>query len=1132
MIRFCVDHPIVSGMIFAALIVCGAYAVPRLDIEAMPETDLPSLTVQTAWLGASPTAIQQSLTVPIEEAVRRVYGVEKIVARSYPGRSQVEVSFRRGVDLDFARLQLNEQLGAVRRDLPATAGQPSIVPYLPDEFRTDDFFTVSLISPLPANELRDEADNWLLPRLLALPGVADAELQGGAGALVRVYLDLERMERYGLTADRVYQRLAELDEIVPAGAVRRAGQEFTVSVRDAVTLDRLRRVVLRYSGGQAITLDHIGRVEPGYEDPAYFVRINGENVIQATVAKRSGENAIAISRRLRSALPEIASSMPFPVSFEIDEDQGRDLEEKLEELVYRSLIILGLLFLLLAITLRQVVLTAVVISSILMAVVICLSLFYFLGISVNFITISGLTVCFGMLLNNSILVLDAIHRRLTAPAPVSGKVDARAALIEGAREVAFPIAGTTLTTVVAFLSFSMLSGRFSLYYRPLAASVGLAMTASILIGLTWIPVTLRGPAARIAERSTTHPSAHRRIAGWKGFALWLWVTLGLAVVTAAVYFALEGPRRLLEQWPWALGLFAFVMAVAYVANYIERLTAFVLRISWAPIVLFLLLCAGGAYLFKHEIHQGGFWQQENEEELTVYIERPVGTDVVLSHETIKLFEAEMTPLPAGVHTKSWSWENRAVLRVRFSAERLLSEYPELFRNRAILLAEELGGMTIYIGGFGDPYFKGGLGGGLSNSLIKLTGYNSRTLDSTCKGIMARLARNRRVRNVRLTSGEQFERAAADETVIVIHRDRLRAHHLSMLEVAAHLRRLLGVEIPWHMLVEGEDQRLQLALEDAADIQYDQIMQKSVTTARGERVRLGDLISLEVRPVVGSIHRENQRYAMQINWEYIGTDRMRQAYVNEILDGLALPYGYSAEDVSGERITEEEQEEVQTVLWLTVAFIFLTLAVLFESVTLPILVMIAVPMALIGVVAIFWLTDTSFDSSAKIGLVLLFGIVVNNAILFLNRFRIDLREIVARRPDLAPLLPDVPRLGGSDLWRLPGETRKEVLREAIVRAMRIQLDSVLLTTGTTIAGLLPLLVQISDQTEGKDIWENLALSSIGGLASSTLLLIVAFPAMYWISAKAGWMAQSTLERWKRRARTEAEAVPASPGPGAE
>jgi HAE1 family hydrophobic/amphiphilic exporter-1 len=436
-------------------------------------------------------------------------------------------------------------------------------------------------------------------------------------------------------------------------------------------------------------------------------------------------------------------------------------------------------------------------------------------------------------------------------------------------------------------------------------------------------------------------------------------------------------------------------------------------------------------------------------------------------------------------------------------------------------------MVIWIAGFGDPYLKGGRGGGMSNSLIRITGYNTKMLDEISAGVISRLDRNRRVRNVRLASGDRFERAASDETVIIIHRQRLVDHSLSVGEVMGYLRRLLGIETPWRMIVEGEDQRLQLSFADAEDIQYEQVMSKTMTTSAGEKVRLADLVSLETRPVIGSINRENQRYAMQINWEYIGTDRMRQKFINDVLEGMELPYGYTAEDVSGERMSQEEEEQVKTMLWLTVLFVFMTLAALFESVTLPFLVLLSIPMALTGVVALFWFTDSAFDSSAKIGLVLLFGIVVNNCILLVNRFRLRVREIVDETNYPTDVVPVKRRLGAVDLWRLPGDERKALLKDAICSGTRIQLRSILLTSGTTVAGLLPLLIKITDTTTGKDIWENLALSSIGGLVSSTILILSAIPALYWIMSRFGWGLARLWSSIRRKGIPDAPPLPAEP-----
>ncbi len=1113
MIRFAVDHPVATWMLFAALMVTGVYAVPRLNIEAMPETDLPELSIVTSWNGASPSAIQRSITLPIEESVAGCYGVEDLDSMSRHGQSTVTVKYKRGTDMEFARLELSERLGAVRRNLPAQAGQPFIRPYVPEELRTEEFFSVSLISPLDMNDLRERAETWIVPRFLSIPGVADAELRGGARPLLKVLLDLELMERYNLTADGIVGRLDALDDIVPAGAVRRSGQELTVTVQDEVSARRLQDTVLATVGGQPITLRHVARVQPDHEDIAYYSRINGENVITLIVTKRSGQNSIAVSRRLRHELPGIEAEAPFPLTFEIDQDEGEDLEDKLTELVVRSLAILGLLFIMLAMALKRVRLTAIVIFSILLAIVICLSLFYFFGVSVN----------------NSILVLDAIHRRLSG----NHRGDTKTALVRGTREVAFPIMATTLTTVVAFLSFIFMTDRLSLFYVPLAVSVGIAMLASIFVAFAWIPVALRGPAEK-EMRHTKAADDEFELQGWA--MLWRWGlgVLALAAVTLAVIYFWKGRYTAEDALVWVGGGAGLLVAVGVFVSYVEKLTRFHYKAWYVPVLAMLLLFGGMVYAFKEKVRTGGFWRPQAKEQIVVFLERPVGTDVKLSSETIKLFEDEVLPIPEGVHMRSGASGNRAWMFLEFEDEMLQSAYPELFRNKVIVLAEELGGMFIWINGFGDPYMKGGRGGGMANSTIRLTGYNSKELKAISDGVLARLEKNRRVRNARLTSGERFSRSDTDETVVILDRQALASHRLSMAEVMGHIRRLLGVETPWHMVVDGEDQRLMLTFDDAESIEYDQILGRTMTTSRGQKVQLGRLISIEQRPEISSINRHDQRYSQQINWEYIGTDRMRRQYISEILAGMQLPYGYTAEDMSGEQITEEEEAELNQTLWLTGAFILMVLAAMFESFFLPLLVILTIPMAGVGVAAIFWGTGAEFDSSAKIGLILMFGIVVNNAILLVNRFRLQVREILEQRAvpsgDGPGEVPAKRRLGGFDLWRLPGAERQEILGKAIGDGVRIQMRSILLTSGTTIAGLLPLLYK-HDTTGGKDIWENLALSTIGGLGSSTVLILSAVPAMYWITTRWGW-GFARFGRWlKTRGRAATAATPAAEGDGA-
>jgi len=592
------------------------------------------------------------------------------------------------------------------------------------------------------------------------------------------------------------------------------------------------------------------------------------------------------------------------------------------------------------------------------------------------------------------------------------------------------------------------------------------------------------------------------MSGWPLLWRWAVASLLLGAICLAGFWIWKGWYKAEDFLPWIGGAAALLIAVGIFVAYVERLTRMHVRYWAVPVLVSLALFGGTWYVFKEKVRTGGFWRQQPQEQLVFYIERPVGTDVKLSSETMKLFEAEILPMPEGAHLRTTAWSNRGYGVIEFEDELLASAYPELFRNKLIVLAEELGGMFIWINGFGDPYMKGGRGGGQSNSTIRLTGYNSKELKSISDGVLERLGRNRRVRNARLTSGSRFSRSNTDETLIMLDREALTQHKLSMAEIMGHIRRLLGVENPWHMVVDGEDQRLMLSFADAEEIEYDQILAKTFTTSGGQKVQLGRLITIESRPEISEINRHDQRYSLLLNWEYIGTDRMRRQYIDDIIEGIQLPYGYTVEDMSGQQITEEEEEELRNTLWLTLAFIFMALAAMFESLFLPVLVLLAIPMALIGVAGIFWGTGYEFDSSAKIGLVLMFGIVVNNAILLINRFRLQVREEIANADYGRDLVPAKRRLGGFDLWRLPGEEGRAILMRSIQDGVRIQMRSILLTSGTTIAGLLPLLYKKENAT-GSDIWENLALSSIGGLASSTVLILSAIPAFYWMFTRWGW-----------------------------
>ncbi len=1104
MTKFFVRFPVTTWMIFVSFVVLGAYSIPRLKIEAVPDVNLPTLTVSTSWNGASPQAVQRSITIPIEEAVQDVHGVEKVESTSRAGNSTVEISFRRDVEIDFARLDLNEQLGDVRRNLPLGASQPQILPFVPEEFRTEDFFTFSLESSLSPNELRELAETWVIPQLIAINGVADAEVLGGARPLVKIVLDRRLLELYRIRADEVFRGIDRLDEFEGAGTVREHGFERLVALRRPVGLRQLSEATVARRGGQSFTLGMLGEVRADFEDPVYFVRANGKNVVQVSVDKRSGSNAVGVSRDVRAALPGIRANVPASLDFHIDEDQGKELEDKLRDLIYRSFVILGILFVMLVATVRDFKLTAIVTASIIFATLISLSIFYFLRISVNFITISGLAVSFGMIVDNSILVLDSIHRRLDAleRADALGlsrraKLEvAYHAILDGTRDIANPALATTLTSTVVFVSFVFLSGRLALYYIPLAISVTTAMLASLFVAFGWVPMVL--------HRMWARPLVSRLP---------------------------DGPRDVVD--PDELDrLVAEAPATEDKVTRLDRVYVGLQRGWWVVVPLTLAIFLGAWWVYDTTVVKGGVWRFPEEEELFLYLEMPSGTDLELTSETLRDFEEELLPVPDGVRMASRAFGNQAIMRIEFEEE--LRETPMPFHWRELLIAKAdvTGGSSVFIRGFSDrPYFKGAFGGSALNSLVKVTGYNSKRLNEIAEGALGRIEKNRRVRNARITTGAQWERIRQEEMVIRIKRERLAAHDLTVTDLTAQVRRMLGVDIPWTMLIEGDQERVQLSYADAENISYADIAQLVVRSPAGEQVRLGDLIELETREVSRSITRENQKYTTHVNWEYLGTDQMRQKFIKDVMAGIQLPYGYQAEEARQEFLTQEEEEEIGLALWLAVAFIFIVLAAMTESLSIPFLILLAIPMSLVGVFVIFWLTHSVFDSSARIGLVLLFGVAVNNAILLVSRYRAEaaliLKSKLGRDPELSTsLFPPLRRhVGGSDLWVLPKEERVALLKRAVARGSRVRMRSILLVSGTTIVGLAPLLVHMNE-TADKDIWENLSLATIGGLTSSTILILLVTPAVYTGCIRLTWQMKRLSawikQRFRRRARDLAPA----------
>ncbi|MDH5805205.1 MAG: efflux RND transporter permease subunit, partial [Gemmatimonadota bacterium] len=543
MIKLSVRRPIAVSMGYVAVALLGVAAWRNIPVELMPDADLPRLQITSNWRGASPETMEAFVTAPLERTVQQVRGVEKITSRSEEeqgeGRTTIDVEFARNTDMDFARLELSEGLAAVERELPEAARSPQVSPYVPDEFQDQNkaFLSYTVTAPFTLEAVRAHVDDVILPEILQVDGVADVRVWGGRDRLLELEFDETELRSLGLTVNQIYTQVSSLEFVSEAGLVDDAGMERTLAIRQtAGSVDDIRNLVVLSSQGRHVRLDDIAIVRDTYEDPQGYYRIDGNPALAFQVYKEHGTNTVAAAGRVKARLVEIERLHPAGLRLILDEDESEDIETQLTDLRERAVVAAIVIFSVLLIFLQSFRSAAIIFATIAFSILIALNLIYFGGLTLNVLTLMGLAMGFGLIVDNAIVVLENIYRKRR------GGESAKEAAFAGAKEVVLPILAATLTTLIVFIPFVYLQGELRVYYVPLAIVVGMSLLASLVVAFSFIPAL----AARALEKGIVvadelggdhaqkDPFYVRLYAGMVGFTTrYPWVTVVSAVI--AVY---------------------------------------------------------------------------------------------------------------------------------------------------------------------------------------------------------------------------------------------------------------------------------------------------------------------------------------------------------------------------------------------------------------------------------------------------------------------------------------------------------------------------------------------------------------------------------------------------------------------
>lgn len=998
-------RPVSTSMLFLSVFIVGIYSLLHIPIELAPKEDFPQLNIQTTWDNIPPEVIQSHITSPLEEMASEVKGVKRITSSSRDSYSRITLEFNPETDMNHARLSLREKIRGLKGKLPYGA-RPEIEPYTPKDFLVNPFLSYTISGDYSLQKLRELVKDKIELGMGSITGVENVEVSGGSDPEIKVILNEQKLKSLKIHPFLVRKRFQEITRSFPSGKIKEGTQEFLIKVLNPlIGVKGIGETVITFSGKNPVKLKDVASIVSSYKAIHYISRINGQPTIRLTIQKERGANTLKVAREVKKRLEEIKKELPQDLIFRLLDDHSKEIQKRLKELYCLLGIITFVIFILIYSVFKSYMPSFLILSSIVFSVFMTFSLIYFFKIPLNLLTLGGLALGFGLFVDNSIVVFENVLRLSEKGlAPVK-------AAVQGSKEVFLPVLAATLTTISVFFSFGYFQGRLKIYYLPLAVIISSALAASLLVSFSLIP--------------------------------------------ALSPYLLK--RKTFKRKEWF-------------RKFYEKLLRMLLRHSLAVVFVLIILFYGSYRLFRTEVIIGEWFPWNAGQELFIGIQMPPGTPIEWIDNVAKKFEEMAFQEKSEKNINTWIMAESASIRIKFPPYVEFSYKPYLLKERLIRLATDFAGVGVYIQGFDPQGYASSLGNGFYyDSSISFYGYNLKKLKEITTSLEQTLKRNPRVKDVRIISSSYgpYFRRNTNEYILKINRHSLGRYDVDPQYLYKHLSLFFQgrVSAPIKATIGRREVEVSIKFPELEKINAQALQDSIIQTQRGKYVKLGEITKLETTTVPDSIDRKNQQYQQTLMWEFKGPPKAAQKYCKSIFSNLVLPPGFSAKlEDYGRWMTEEEKGQMKFAVLFSLIAIFMILASLYESLIHPFFILLAVPLALIGVFMAFVLTGFPFDSSAYIGVILLGGIVVNNSILLVDHIHTKEKE---GRPSF----------------------------QAVIEGARERIRPIFLTTGTTVLGMLPLvLVQI--KPERRQIWSALALSTIGGLISSTIFILISIPIFYY------------------------------------
>uniref|UniRef100_A0A7V3PTL7 Efflux RND transporter permease subunit n=1 Tax=candidate division WOR-3 bacterium TaxID=2052148 RepID=A0A7V3PTL7_UNCW3 len=1007
-----IQRPVSTILISLVFVIFGLVSVSRMPVDVFPQVTLPSVIIVTTYPGAGPLEVEAEVTKLIEQRVGTISNLKEITSRSLENISIIQLQFEWGTNLDAVAADVRDRLDMAVAQLPDGASRPFVLKLDASMMPVMQIGLFGNVDPLT---LRDAADD-LADALQRVPGVASAIVSGGTRRQLQVKVDLRKLAAAGISIDLLNQTLKAQNLNFPAGSVNSQTREYLIRlIGEYNQPSELANTVVGMKGNAPILLKDIAEVSWGPEEKTSVARYNGGSTVFIVLQRRPDANTVRVATAARKELNRLKSTLPAgadaAILFDSSKEITRSINNVLNNLLLGSVLAIIVLFLFL----RRIRATAFVAFAIPLSVFFALFFMFIIGFSVNILSMAGLAIAVGMVVDNGIVVFEAIFRHRE-----KGEERLTAASV-GTAEVGMAITASTLTTVVVFLPLLLVRGLMQVFFRELVWAVVGALSASLLIAITLIPT--------LTSRYLPPPKTGVQ----KGIKAW----------SERFY------RRLEELYARLIG-----WALAH------------RRMVVLGAVILLVISLGLLPFIGREF----FPSQESQRRIYA-VEMPVGTDLKTTDQAVSQLENYIL--------KEWSKELEGVavqlgsgtgfqaifggVTGAHTGQVILTLKPRRVRHHSVdeidqairSYAARIPGLQVRVQ---EQSFTtmAGISSGIE---IDITGYDLGIADSLTRQVLSAIETIPGLVDIKSS-----REPGKPEIQLIVDRQKAALYGLTPYQIGTALRTQIQGNAPSTFRLAGREYDILVRLTENQRNELLDILGMNIIGPTGP-VPLKNLISVRTGTGPIEIERKNNQRVVKITARNVGISAGQLATkISRAIKPIPIPPGFNIQLSGSYQEMTSTFRDFALVLLIAIILVFVVMASQFESLRDPFIIMFTLPFAIIGVLWGLFLTRTPISIISLLGVLILVGIVVNNGIVY-----IDYTNQLRRKHGLS-------------------------LFDAVKEAGRVRLRPILMTSLTTIFGMLPLAFQIG---EGSELWSPLGRAIVGGMLVSTFLPLVFIPVLYTI-----------------------------------